>query len=281
MEKIGLVLEGGGMRGAYTAGVLDFFLDNNIFFTSCYGVSAGSVNACSYISKQRGRAFRVDVDYLDDKRYASFYNLVKTGNFFGTEMCYETIPKELNPYDYETFNAYKGSFYAVVTNCESGHPEYMKICDLQKQINIIRASCSLPLMAEMVELNGKEYLDGGIADSIPIRKSVKDGNMKNVVVLTRDVNYRKAPSELLPILKVKYKKYPNLIKAIENRHKMYNMTLDYIKNQEQNGNIVVIRPSKPVTIGRLEKDKRKLTSLYKEGYRDAKKKFDDIKKFIS
>lgn len=280
MEKMGLVLEGGGMRGVYTAGVLDFFLDHDLEFSSCYGVSAGSVNACSYLSKQRGRAFSVDVDYLEDKRYASFNNLLKTGNFFGTEMCYETIPNKLNPFDYDTFKEYKGDFYAVITDCECGHPEYIKITDLAKQIDYIRASCSLPLMAEIVEINGKKYLDGGITDSIPIRKSVKDGNMKNVVILTRDVSYRKAPTELLSVIRVKYKKYPNMIKAIENRYKMYNMTLDYIKNQEEKGNVFVIRPSKPVTIGRLEKNKKKLTSLYKAGYRDAKAKYEDLKNFL-
>lgn len=280
MQKIGLILEGGGMRGAYTAGVLDFFMDKDIEFNSCYGVSAGSVHACSYISKQRGRAFRVDVDYLDDREYASAYNLIKTGNFFGTKMCYDRIPNELNPYDYEKFNEYTGDFYAVVTNCLTGQPEYLKITDLKSQIDYIRASCSLPLMAEMVTIKGVPYLDGGISDSIPVRRSVRDGNIKNVIVLTRDISYRKKQNELLSVIKVKYSKYPNLIEAMTKRHKVYNMTLDYIKKQEKKGNVFVIRPSSPVKIGRLEKDKKKLTALYNQGYRDAAKKYETLVSFM-
>lgn len=280
MQKIGLILEGGGMRGAYTAGVLDFFMDKNIEFNACYGVSAGSVHACSYISKQRGRAFHVGVDYLDDREYASAYNLIKTGNFFGTEMCYDRIPNELNPYDYKEFDNYKGDFYAVVTNCLTGQAEYLKITDLKTQIDYIRASCSLPLMAEMVTIGGVPYLDGGISDSIPVRRSVKDGNIKNVVVLTRDINYRKKQNELLTVIKIKYSKYPNLVEAMINRHKVYNMTIDYIKKQEKKGNVFVIRPSSRVKIGRLEKDKKKLSELYKQGYKDASKKYEDLVSFM-
>lgn len=280
MQKIGLILEGGGMRGAYTAGVLDFFMDKDIEFTACYGVSAGSVHACSYLSKQRGRAIRVGVDYLDDREYASAYNLIKTGNFFGTEMCYDRIPNELNPYDYEKFNDYKGDFYAVVTNCLTGQPEYLKITDLKRQIDYIRASCSLPLMAEMVTIGGVPYLDGGISDSIPVRRSVRDGNTKNVIILTRDVSYRKKQNELLSVIKIKYSKYPNLVEAMTKRHKVYNMTLDYIKKQEEKGNVLVIRPSAPVKIGRLEKDKKKLSELYNQGYRDTSKKYEDLVSFM-
>lgn len=268
------------MRGAYTAGVLDFFLDNEIEFKNCYAVSAGSANGSSYISKQRGRAYHADVDFLNDRNYASFYSLFKTGNFFGTDMCYETIPKELLPYDYEAFNNYDGNFYAVVTNCNTGQPEYLKLEDMEKQIDYIRASCSLPLMAQIVNINGKPYLDGGISDAIPVRKSVKDGNKRNVVVLTRDISYRKKPNEMLPIIKVRYKKYPKLVEAVEKRHIVYNRTLDYIANQEREGNILVIRPSSPITIGRLEKDKAKLTHIYKQGYRDAKNKSDELMKFL-
>ncbi len=280
MNNIGLILEGGGMRGAYTAGVLDFFLDKNIEFGSVYGVSAGSANACSYLSKQRGRAFHVDVDYLEDKNYASAYNLLTTGNFFRTEMCYDRIPNELNPYDYETFEKYQGKFYAVVTNCITGQPEYLEIKDMKKDIEYIRASCSLPLMAEIVNIGCVPYLDGGISDSIPVRRSVRDGHNKNVIVLTRDINYRKKINELLPVIRVKYSNYPKLIEAVERRHKMYNMTIDYIKKQEEKGNVLVIRPAEPVKIGRLEKDKKKLTLLYKKGYKDAAKKCEELKAFM-
>ena len=280
MEKCGLILEGGGMRGLYTSGVLDFFLDKKIEFHSCYGVSAGSINACSYLSKQRGRTFRTNTDYLEDKRYASVQNLLTTGNFFGTEMCYYEIPNELNPFDYEEFSKYEGDFFAVVTNCNTGQAEYIKIKDLKKDVEVIRASSSLPLMAEMVKVGDGLYLDGGISDSIPVRRSVRDGNRKNVLILTRDSDYRKKLNEMLPIIKVKYKNYPKLIKAIEERHINYNMTLEYIKNQEEKGNVFVIRPSKPVKIGRLEKDKQKIMSLYSRGLKDAQRCYDDLMKFL-
>lgn len=281
MDKYGLILEGGGMRGIYTAGVLDFFIENNIEINSCYGVSAGTVNACNYISKQKGRTYQLDTDYLDNRDYASVYNLITTGNYFGTEMCYHKVPLELNPFDFETYNKYDGVFYAVVTNCETGKPEYIKINDMKKDIDVIRASCSLPLMAQMVNLGGKLYLDGGVSDSIPVRQSVKDGNNKNVVILTRDIEYRKKANEMLPIIKLKYKKYPNLIKAIEQRHIVYNRTLEYIENQRKAGNIYVIRPEKPVKIGRLEKSKEKLDELYNIGIEDAKRSFEGLKEFLA
>lgn len=280
MDKYGLILEGGGMRGIYTAGVLDFFIENNIEINSCYGVSAGTVNACNYISKQKGRTYELDTGYLDNRDYASVYNLITTGNYFGTEMCYHKVPLELNPFDFETYNKFDGDFYAVVTNCETGKPEYMKIKDMKKDIDIIRASCSLPLMAQMVKIGEYNYLDGGISDSIPVRQSVKDGNNKNVVILTRDTDYRKKANELLPIIKLKYKKYPNLVKAIEQRHISYNRTLEYIENQRKAGNIFVIRPEEPVKIGRLEKSKEKLDELYRIGIKDAKRNYNELKEFL-
>lgn len=280
MYNCGLILEGGGMRGLYTAGVLDFFLDKGMEFNACYGVSAGSANACNFISKQKKRTYHIDTDYLEDKNYASIENLIRTGNYFGTEMCYYTVPNELNPFDYETFSAYKGDCYAVVTDCVTGQPKYVKIKDLRKDIEKIRASCSLPLMAEMVNIDGHPCLDGGLSDSIPVRRSVKDGHRKNVVILTRDITYRKKINELLPIIKIKYSAYPNLVKAIEERHIVYNHTIEYIRNQEKKGNVYVIRPSKPVKIGRLEKDKRKLDMLYKSGYIDAKKEYDGLMEFL-
>ena len=280
MIDCGLILEGGGMRGLYTTGVLDFFLDKGLEFSACYGVSAGSANGCNFISKQRKRNFQVNTDYLEDKNYASIYSLLTTGNFFGTEMCYHKVPVELNPFDFETFRAYKGEFYAVVTDCETGQPQYLRVQDMHKDMEKIRASCSLPLMAEMVKIDGHLYLDGGLSDSIPVRQSVKDGHPKNVVILTRDLEYRKKPSELLPVIRLKYSRYPKLVEAMERRHMVYNRTLEYIRNQEKKGNLFVIRPSRPVKIGRLEKNKEKLTKLYKQGYRDAVAAYDGLKEFL-
>lgn len=276
----GLVLEGGGMRGVYTAGVLDFFLDKDIEFDNVYGVSAGAANACSYLSKQRGRALRVDIDYLEDKNYASIYSLVKTGDFFGAKMCYDTIPNKLNLFDYDTYNSFQGNFYATVTNCKTGKAEYKKVKDLKKDIAFVRASCSLPLMAREVAIGDIPYLDGGVSDSIPILKARKDGNKKNVIILTRDKTYRKKKNELLFLLSIRYKKYPEFVKAMARRHIVYNKTLKYIDKLEDAGKAFVIRPKRPVSIGRLEKDKDKLLALYNEGYEDAKENYEKLKEYL-
>ena len=281
MYKGGLVLEGGGMRGVYTAGVLDFFIDKDIYFENTYGVSAGICHACSYLAKQRDRAYRVNVDYLDDKRYASFYSLVTTGDYFGVKMVYEDIPNKLYPFDKKTFEEYEGNLYSVVTNMKTGEAEYIKLKDMDKDIIYVRASSSLPLLSRIVKVDGKEYLDGGIADSIPIEKAIKDGNEKNVVVLTQPNGYRKEKNKLLPVMKIKYKKYPNFINSMANRHINYNNSLDKIKEEEEKGNVFVIRPSESLDITRLEKNKDKLEALYNLGYNDAKKAYNKLLNFIS
>lgn len=280
MIKAGLVVEGGGMRGVYSAGVLDFFIEKDLFFENNYGVSAGACHLCSYLAKQYKRAFRVNVDYLDDKRYCSVHSLLKTGNLFGAEMLYDIIPNELDLFDYDTYNKNKSNFYAVITNINTGKPEYVKIGDLKKDIIYVRASSSLPLLAQNVKINDKEYLDGGISDSIPIKKSIADGNKKNIVILTRDKTYRKEKNSLMPIMKLKYKKYPNFVKAMANRHIVYNETLDFIKALEKNRDVFVIRPKKPVTIGRTEKNREKLEALYNDGYNDAKDCYEDLLKYL-
>ena len=280
MIKAGLVVEGGGMRGVYSAGVLDFFIEKDLFFENNYGVSAGACHLCSYLAKQYKRAFRVNVDYLDDKRYCSVHSLLKTGNLFGAEMFYDIIPNELDLFDYDTYNKNKSNFYAVITNINTGKPEYVKIGDLKKDIIYVRASSSLPLLAQNVKINDKEYLDGGISDSIPIKKSIADGNKKNIVILTRDKTYRKEKNSLMPIMKLKYKKYPNFVKAMANRHIVYNETLDFIKALEKNRDVFVIRPKKPVTIGRTEKNREKLEALYNDGYNDAKDCYEDLLKYL-
>lgn len=280
MIEAGLVVEGGGMRGVYTAGVLDYFMEKNLYFDDCYGVSAGACHISSYVSKQIGRSIKVTLDYINDKRYCSVNSLIKTGDMFGVEMLYDLIPNKLELYDYDTFNKFKGNFYSVVTNCKTGKAEYIKIKDMKKDIIAVRASSSLPLLSRIVEINGKEYLDGGITDSIPIKKSIKDGHKKNVVILTRDKTYRKSKPKFLSLLKFKYKKYPNLVKAIENRYKMYNETLDFIEEEKAKNKVFIIQPKLPVKISRIEKDKDKLKELYDQGYEDAKELYEDLMKFL-
>ena len=280
MIEAGLVVEGGGMRGVYTAGVLDYFMEKNLYFDDCYGVSAGACHISSYVSKQIGRSIKVTLDYINDKRYCSVNSFIKTGDMFGVEMLYDLIPNKLELYDYDTFNKFKGNFYSVVTNCKTGKAEYIKIKDMKKDIIAVRASSSLPLLSRIVEINGKEYLDGGITDSIPIKKSIKDGHKKNVVILTRDKTYRKSKPKFLSLLKFKYKKYPNLVKAIENRYKIYNETLDFLEEEKAKNKVFIIQPKLPVKISRIEKDKDKLKELYDQGYEDAKELYEDLMKFL-
>ncbi len=272
----GLVLEGGGMRGAYTTGVLDFLIDNDIYFKDCYGVSAGAGHACSHLSHQRGRAIKVNTDFLNDKRYCSLYSLRKTGNLFGVEFIYYTIPQELNLYDYDAFKACKTNFYAVVTNVETGRAEYLLVRDLKKDMCKVVASSSLPLISQIQEIDGKKYLDGGIADSIPIRQSIKNGNRFNLVVLTQHDGYVKRPASLMGAMKIKYGKYPDFVEANRNRHLGYNSSLALIKREEQSGSVVAVRPKNPVEISRFEKDRDKLLKLHEDGYHDAEEKKDEI-----
>ena len=280
MYDAGLILEGGAMRGVYTAGVIDFFLDKGIGFQSVYGVSAGSCSACSFLSGQRRRAFDVCVDYLDDDRYCSVKSLLLTGELFGSQMLYHDIPEKLNPYDYEAFNRYEGDFYAVVTNCYTGRAEYHKIRDAHKDIEVIRASSSMPLVSRMVYLDGKPYLDGGIADSIPLRQSRKMGNKKNVVVLTRNRDYRSEPNGMMPLIRARYFRYPQLVRQVARRHETYNRTLEEVARTEEAGETFVLCPKKPVEVGRIEKDRGKLTALYQEGYDEAEPRYEELLAFL-
>ena len=280
MNKIGLILEGGGMRGIYTAGVLDFFIEKNIEVDITIGVSAGSCHASSYLSKQYKRAYNATVDYINDKRYLSFSNLIKTGSIFGMDFMFNKIPNELNIYDYDTFAKSKSKFVVVATNCETGSPEYFELKDLKKEIIYMQASCSIPMFANIVEIDDFKLVDGGVSDSIPIEYSLNQGYKKNIVVLTRDITYKKNKQKFLPIVNKKYKKYPNLVKAIENRHLNYNKSLNLVNKLEKDGDVLVIRPKKPVNVSQIEKNAKKLTSLYEEGYDDAKELYDKILDFI-
>ena len=280
MYHAGLILEGGGTRGVYTAGVLDAFLEENIEFSSIYGVSAGSCHACSYMSKQKGRAYRVNVDYLDDPNYCGVKSYLKTGNVFGADMLYSQIPNVLDPFDYEEFEKYPGKFFAVLTNLETGEPEYIRVKDLKKQMWAVRASSSLPLVSKTLVVKGRHYLDGGIADSIPIRRSIEAGNEKNVVILTREDSYRKTPNELMPLMKLRYSHSKAFLEKAENRHIRYNETLDFLKKEEEEGRTFVIRPSEKVNVGRVEKNKDKLEHLYNIGLEDGRKSMEAMKKYL-
>lgn len=277
-QRVGLVLEGGGMRGLYTAGVLDCFLDQGITFPYIVGVSAGACNAASYLSQQRGRNLRMNTVYTKDKRYLSMRNLVTKGSIFGMDMLFDIIPNQLDPFDYDAFKAYDGTFLVGATDCLTGEAVYYTLHDLKAQGYLpLQASSSLPLVAKIVDYEGRHLLDGGIADPIPIRRSVADGNTRHVVVLTQHRAFVKEPSSSMPLVRRKYRHYPGICAAMEQRHTVYNDTRAYIRELERTGQAVVLCPQEPVGISRFEKDEGKLKALYQCGYDDAAAQLEAIR----
>ena len=281
MYQAGLILEGGGMKGIYTAGVLEFFMEKGLWFSDCYGVSAGACHLCSYLSGQKKRAFHVAVDYLQCRDYCSARSLLLTGNLFHEDLCYDLIPNWLNPYDYAAFDRYEGKAWAVVTNIVTGRPEYLPLRDMKRDIKAVQASSSLPLVSRNVKIGNNLYLDGSLADSIPIRRSVQDGNRKNVVVLTKEVGYRKEKSSALGLIRAAYLRYPQVYELMKNRHISYNKTLDYLEEQEREGRAFVIRPQTPSGVKRIEKDRDKLTALYEQGYREAAANYEALLDYLA
>ena len=277
--KTGLVLEGGGVRGIYTAGVLDVFLEHEIHFDGVIGVSAGAIHGCSYLSGQKGRSIRYYMKYCADPRFMSFTSLLKTGDLVGVDFCYHEIPEKLDVYDNEAFLRNNTPFYAVCSNVESGKPEYIRMTDMFRDIDILRASASMPYVSRIVEIGGKKYLDGGSTDSIPVEAFRAMGYEKNVVILTRDIDYRKKP-EMPWLAKWMYRKYPAFVKAQLNRHLEYNRTVERIQELEKEGSIFVIRPSLPPTVGRMENDPQKVRELYDLGRTDALRAVNDLKKWM-
>ena len=279
-ENTGLVLEGGGMRGSYTAGVLDYFMEKGVEFSSVYGVSAGALIGANYLCGQIGRGFRTLTGYIGHKDYSGIKHLIKEGNWFNVDFSYNKIPNELDPADYDTYQKSPMKFYSVIASLESGKAEYYHITDMRKEMNWLRASASLPLLSKPVNLNGKLYLDGGISDSIPLEKSMADGNRKNVVILTQHRGFVKKPSSNRYPARMLYRNYPNFVSAMENRHIMYNTETENAYVQEKLGNAYIIQPEEPVQIARLEKDKSKLKRLYNIGYNDGKKHYEKMVEFL-
>lgn len=277
--KVALVLEGGAMRGLYTAGVLDALLDTNIKIDGIIGVSAGALFGVNYKSKQKGRALRYNLKYANDKRYMSLNSLLKTGNLVNTEFAYHELPTKLDIFDEETYSKTKTDFYAVITNINTGKPEYKKIINATIQVDELRASGSMPYLSQPVKIDNNYYLDGALGDSIPVEKAKDMGYDKIIVVLTRTKEYRKKKRPSI-IAKLFYKKYPNLVEAINTRYKKYNDTLDLIEKLENKKDIFVIRPSKDLKIKRVEKDTTKLKSMYDLGLQDLKDSLKDLKKYL-
>ena len=281
MNKSALVLEGGGMRGAYTAGVLDYLMEKGVSFDSIYGVSAGALTGANFKAGQVGRGLRTFAAYLHDERYAGPQHLLKTGDWFNIDFSYNKIPNELDPADYDTFNASPINFYSVVSNVETGKAEYIRITDLKQQMDLVRASATLPLLSNIVEIDGKKYLDGGSCDSIPLKKSMADGHSKNLVVLTQHRGFTKKPSANRYACRLMYKKYPNYVKAMDNRHNMYNRQLKLVYEMEKQGKAFVIQPAAKVEVSRLEKNPARLVELYHQGKMDAASCYERLVEYLN
>lgn len=277
--KVGLVLEGGAMRGMYTAGVLDMFLENNIDVDEIVGVSAGVLFGVNFLSKQKGRAVRYNKKYAKDKRYMGVRSLIKTGNIINSDFAYYEVSFKLDIFDEETYKKSKTNFYAVVTNVESGKSEYIKVDKPLEQMEVLKATSAMPFVSKIIKLDGKEYLDGCITDSIPLEKCQSLGCDKIIVVLTRPIDYRKKKSNEL-FSKLMYKKYPNLIKAINSRYLKYNQTVENIIKLEKNKEIFVIRPSQTIKIKRIERDENKLQEMYDLGVNDCKNRLQELKNYL-
>jgi predicted patatin/cPLA2 family phospholipase len=280
ISEAGLVLEGGGMRGVYTAGVLEYFLEQDLCFPYVIGVSAGACNAASYLSKQRGRNRIVNVDYVTDPRYISWRNYFKSRQFFGMDFIFDEIPNKLVPYHYDEFYKNESEFVIGTTDCHTGKPVYYGKKDYGKDmLKVLKASSSLPFIAPEVEFNSRVLLDGGISDPIPIKKAQQDGLKKNIVILTRNRGYTKKPSKFTFMVKRKYPHYTGLQKALTERCRTYNETLCYVEQEEKNGTVLVIQPQEPLTVGRMERNPQKLEKLYLQGYEDARKSIERINQF--
>lgn len=236
----------------------------------------------SYLSKQRGRARAVSMDYVGDRRYCSLESLLTTGDLFNVEMNYHLVPEKLNPFDHETFEKYLGKAYSVATDIVSGRPVYFRVRDMKKDIVKIRASASLPLVSRNVKIGGGLYLDGGLSDSLPIQRSIMDGNRKNVVVMTKETGYVKMRTKRLMLLLagVRYRRYPKVAELMAGRYRHYNEQAAYIERLRRSGDVFVIRPKKSYGVGRVEKNKEKLNRLYRQGYRDAADSYQKLTEFL-
>lgn len=278
--KIGLVLEGGAMRGMFTAGVLDVLLDEQIAVDGAVTVSAGALFGINYPAKQRGRVLRYNLKYLHDKRYMGWHSLFTTGNVVNKAFAFYELPFTLDPFDQATFAASQIDFWVTLTNIETGEPEYVKITDAFAQMEALRATSAMPMVSRVVEIEGKKYLDGGISDSIPLDKAITLGYDKIIVILTRPLDYRKKPSNNW-LFKLFYHNYPKLIERWANRYAEYNQAVEKVIEMEKAGKIFVIRPSESLDISRLEKDLAKVQAMYDLGVKDGQAALSELKDYLA
>ncbi len=265
-RNTGLVLEGGGMRGVFTSGVLDAFMKHGVYFRHVVAVSAGACNGMSYISRQPRRARLSNIDFLTQYGYIGWRHLLRQGCIFDQELLYDKFPNEYVPFDFDTYFQWSATFEMVTTNCLTGQAEYLtESNDRQRSLDIVRASSSLPYVSKIVRVDGIPMLDGGIVDSIPVMRAIETGHPQNVVILTRNKGYRSKERDrkIPPFV---YKKYPRLRVALSRRVAAYNEQLELVERLEELGKVVCIRPQRPMEVGRMEKDIGRLERLYQEGF---------------
>lgn len=281
MAGTALVLEGGGYRGQFTAGVLDIMLEQGITqFDTVYGVSAGALIGVNFVSQQPGRVNRVNLAFRDDKRYMGLNSFLTTGSVMSPEFLYRTVQNEIDPFDYDTFNNNPTELVVVVTNVETAQAEYKTIHHMPEDIDWIRASATLPVISKKVPLDGKYYLDGGFADAVPVEKAVNDGNDKIVVVLTQHRSFVKQPYQYTWLAEKRYEEYPAFVEGIFNRHIRYNTQRETIKKLEETGHVYVIAPPEPVTIKKIEHAGSKLLDLYIKGRQEMTAHLDGLRAYL-
>ncbi|MEG0592844.1 MAG: patatin family protein [Coprobacillus sp.] len=276
-----LILEGGTFRPIFSCGVMDALIDNGVEFPYVIGVSAGITDGFSYVSKQLKRNYNILMNHRHDKRYVGARNFIKERSLFGLKFAYETIPNELYPFDWETFLSSSTEIKVGVTNAKTGKCEYLDGKELDKQCTMLKATCAIPFVFPVIQLNGNEYYDGGICDPIPVKKAMKDGHEKMVIVLTRPTSYSKELSKANVIASRRLKKrYPLLVEPLLTRHTMYNETVKYCERLEKEGKALILRPTEEVQIDSFEKDLSKIQRIYDYGYQLAIQKLDEIKRFV-
>lgn len=280
--KKGLVLEGGAMRGLWTAGILDVMMEHHIEPDGLIGVSAGAAFGCNYKSRQIGRAIRYNTRFAKDPRYSGVRSLLKTGDYFNAKFGYHVVPYEYDIFDIKTFEENPMQFTIVCTDVETGKAVYHDIQQVNyDELEWLRASASMPVVSKIVEVQGRKLLDGGVGDSIPLEFFEKNGYDRNIVILTQPAGFQKSPNKLMPIIRIALRKYPLMVKALEERHIMYNQQLEYVVEAEREGRCLVIRPEGKIPIGHISHDPERMRLVYDMGRKMGERNIEKIKAFYS
>lgn len=280
MKDVGLVLQGGGMRGVYTSGVLDFFMDKDLYFSYIIAVSAGACNAIAYITKRRGLGKKICSDYISNNKYISYKSLLTKGSILEMDFIFNSVPNTLDPFDFEEINNYKDKLIITATDCNNGGPVYIDINQCNDIITAIKASSSVPFVTPTVGFQNMNLLDGGISDPIPIKKSIEDGNSKNLIVLTNEDGYTQRAFKMKWVANRMYPQYKDLVKSILDSHTLYHETVDYIKELEAEKKVFVIRPSKYLKLRTFDRNTTRIKALYELGYKDAEEKYSELKNWM-